>query len=256
MPESKPSRRRAGVLLPRLFIMALAVAQPLPALAQHDASGTQKETTVLRWWHGAAFVGGLSALMLLDHPAQRYLQGHRSASANEVSGSIRRFGQIEVYGTVTAGILAAGLVSGNADLTRTGGRLAATLALAGASASLGKLVLGRPRPNESLDADGYSPFSGQVAMPSGHTAMAFALATTLADEIDRTWVSVGLYTTATAVGWSRMNDDSHWLTDVAAGAVLGITSSKLVSGRWRIFGIRPPKVLLGPTTGIAWQVAF
>jgi membrane-associated phospholipid phosphatase len=61
---------------------------------------------------------------------------------------------------------------------------------------------------------------------------------------------------ATAVGWSRINDDSHWLTDVAAGAVLGITSSKLVSGRWRVFGVRPPKVLLGPTTGIAWQVAF
>lgn len=242
--------------MPRLFIMAVAVAHPLPALAQQDAFETQKETTVLRWWHGAAFLGGLSALMLLDQPAQRYMQDHRSASANEMSGSIRRFGQIEVYGTVTAGILAAGLVSGNADLTRTGGRLAATLALAGASSSLGKLVLGRPRPNESLDSDGYSPFSGQVAMPSGHTAMAFALATTLSDEIDRTWASVGLYTMASAVGWSRMNDDSHWVTDVAAGAVLGITSSKLVSGRWQIFGIRPPKVLLGPTTGIAWQVAF
>jgi membrane-associated phospholipid phosphatase len=239
-----------------LFIVALAFAHPLSALAQQDAFGARQETTALRWWHGAAFVGGLSALMLFDRPAQRYIQGHRSASANELSGSIRRFGQIEVYGTVTAGILAAGLVSGNADLTRTGGRLAATLALAGASASLGKLVLGRARPNESLAADGYSPFSGQVAMPSGHTAMAFALATTLADEVDRTWASVGLYTMATAVGWSRVNDDNHWLTDVAAGAVLGITSAKLVSGRWRIFGVRPPKVLLGPTTGIAWQVAF
>lgn len=244
------------MLLPRLFIMALAVAHPLPALAQQDAFGTQKQTTVLRWWHGAAFVGGLSALMLLDHPTQRYLQGHRSASANDVSGSIRRFGQIEVYGTITAGILAAGLVSGDDELTRAGGRLAATLALAGASASVTKLVFGRPRPNESLDADGYSPFSGQVAMPSGHTTMAFALATTLADEIDRTWASVGLYTMATGVGWSRINDDSHWLTDVAAGAVLGITTAKLVSGRWRIFGLRPPKVLLGPTSGIAWQVAF
>lgn len=244
------------MFLPRLFVMALAVAHPLPALAQQDAFGTHKQPTVLRWWHGAAFVGGLSALMLLDHPTQRYLQGHRSASANEVSGSIRRFGQIEVYGTVTAGILAAGLVSGDDELTRAGGRLAATLALAGATTSLAKLVLGRPRPNESLDADGYSPFSGQVAMPSGHTSMAFALATTLADEIDRTWASVGLYTMATGVGWSRINDDSHWLTDVAAGAVLGITSAKLVSGRWRIFGLRPPKVLLGPTSAVAWQVAF
>lgn len=243
-------------MLPQLLLVAIAAAHPLQVFAQQDAPGILKQPTVLRWWHGAAFLGGLSALMLLDQPTQRYVQGHRSASANEVSGAIRRFGQFEVYGTVTVGILAAGLVSGKAELTRTGGRLAATMALAGASSSLSKLVLGRPRPNHSLNADGYSPFSGQEAMPSGHTTIAFALATTLADEIDRTWVSVGLYTLAGGVGWSRINDNRHWLTDVAAGAALGITSSKLVSGRWRVFGMRPPSLLLGPNSGLAWQVPF
>jgi membrane-associated phospholipid phosphatase len=244
------------VLLPQLFLLALAVGHPLPAMAQ-DALSALKEPTVLRWWHGAAFIGGLSVLMLLDQPTQRYVQGHRSGSFNEASRTIRRFGEIEVYGTVTAGMVAAGLLSGNSELTRTGGRLAATMALAGATSSFSKLVLGRPRPSYSLDADGYVPFSGQEAMPSGHTTMAFALATTLADEIDRTWASVGLYTLATGVGWSRINDDRHWFTDVAAGAALGITSAKLVSGRWRIFGLRPPNVLLGPTqAGIAWRVEF
>ena len=243
-------------MLPPLLFLALAIAQPLPVHAQ-DAFATIKEPTVLRWWHGAAVLGGLSALMLLDGPTQRYVQGHRSASMNEVAGTVRRFGQIEVYGTVTAGILAAGLVTGNSELTRAGGRLAATLTLAGATSSVSKLVLGRPRPSHSTDADGYVPFSGQEAMPSGHTAMAFALATSLSDEIDRTWVSVGLYTLATGVGWSRINDSRHWLTDTAAGALLGITSAKVVSGRWRIFGLRPPSVLLGPNNaGLAWQVQF
>jgi len=244
------------VLLPRFFLIALAALQPLPAFAQRNDLAPLTKPTVIRWWHGAAFLGGLSALMLLDRPTQRYVQGHRSPSANEFSGVIRRFGQIEVYGSVTAGILAVGLVSGNDELSRAGGRVAATLALAGSTSSLSKLVSGRPRPNESLDADGYVPFSGQDAMPSGHTTMAFALATTLSDEIDRTWASVGLYTLATGVGWSRINDDRHWLTDVAAGAVLGITSAKLVNGRWRIFGLRPPGILVGPNPGIAFHVAF
>lgn len=244
------------MLLPQLFLIALAALQPLPAFAQGRDPASFREPTVLRWWHGAAFLGGLSALMLLDQPTQRYVQSHRSPSANGFSGAIRRFGQIETYGTVTAGILAVGLASGNDDLTRSGGRLAATLALAGSTSALSKLVLGRPRPNESSDADGYVPFSGQEAMPSGHTTMAFAMATTLADEIDRPWASVGLYALATGVGWSRINDDRHWLTDVAAGAVLGVTSAKLVNGRWRIFGLRPPRILVGPSPGIAWNVAF
>ena len=254
-PESKLSRWRVGVLQPLLLI--LGIAQPLQVHGQQDAfGGLRKQPTTLRWWHGAAVLGGLSALMLLDQPTQRYVQGHRSASMNAVAGTVRRFGQIEVYGTVTAGILAAGLMSGDDGLTRAGGRLAATLALTGATSSLSKLVLGRPRPSHSLDADGYVPFSGQEAMPSGHTAIAFALATSLADDIDRTWASVGLYTLATSVGWSRINDDRHWLTDIAAGAVLGITTSKVVSGRWGIFGLRPPSILLGPSPGVGWQVAF
>ena len=63
------------------------------------------------------------------------------------------------------------------------------------------------------------------------------------------WATVGLYGMATAVGWSRINDNRHWLSDVAAGALVGITSAKLVSGRWRIFGLKPP---LFPRRGPGW----
>ena len=58
-------------------------------------------------------------------------------------------------------------------------------------------------------------------MPSGHTTMAFALATALSDDIHRTWASVGLYTMATGVAWSRLNDNRHWLSDVAGGRSRG-----------------------------------
>ena len=123
--------------------------------------------------------------------------------------------------------------------------------------SLAKLTFGRPRPNQSLDADAYVPFSGREAMPSGHSTMAFALATALSDDIHRTWASVGLYTMATGVAWSRLNDNRHWLSDVAAGAVVGVTSAKLVNGHWRIFNLRPPEFLLGPGSAtVAWELRF
>jgi membrane-associated phospholipid phosphatase len=211
----------------------------------------------LQWWHGAIVLGGLSALMLLDNPTQKYFENNRSRQSNDVADVLRHMGQPEVYGTVTLGLLGAGLISGEDGITRAGGRLATTLALAGAAATGLKLATGRPRPNASTDVDGFKPFSGQDAMPSGHTTMAFALATSLADDIHNTWASVGLYTLAAGVGWSRMNDNKHWLTDVTAGTLLGLGSAKLVDGRWRIFNLHPPSILLGPKqAGIAWQLTF
>jgi membrane-associated phospholipid phosphatase len=76
--------------------------------------------------------------------------------------------------------------------------------------------------------------------------MAFALATSLADDIHRVPATVALYTVATGTALSRLNDDRHWLSDVAGGAVLGVTSARLMSGRWRVFGLRPPSVIIAP----------
>jgi membrane-associated phospholipid phosphatase len=241
-----------------LVVFAALTIHPLAATAQTvTLPAPRNQPGVIHWWDGAIVLGGLSGLMLLDKPAQRFSQDNRSQTGNDLARGLRRFGQPEVYGTITLGLLGTGLISGNDEITRAGGRLATTLALAGATSTLAKLALGRPRPSESLDADGYVPFSGQEAMPSGHTTMAFALATALADDIHRTWATVGLYTVATGVAWSRVNDNRHWLSDVAAGAVIGVTSAKLVSGHWRIFNLRTPRFLIGPGNAtVAWNWTF
>jgi membrane-associated phospholipid phosphatase len=235
----------------------LAPAQTLDTVPELPAVPAAAPDHVIRWYHGAIAAGGLSALMLLDHPVQRYAMHNDGPGANSVANTVRHFGQPEVYGTITAGLVATGLISGNHAITRSGGKLALSLALAGAGTQVGKFVLGRPRPSQSLDADGYDPFSGQVSFPSGHTALAFALATSLSDDIHRPWATVGLYGMATAVGWSRINDNKHWLSDVAAGALLGITSAKLASGQWRIFGLRAPSFITGPSgLGLGWHGQF
>ncbi|MFL5402529.1 MAG: phosphatase PAP2 family protein [Gemmatimonadales bacterium] len=241
----------------RLLLAVAILIQPVGVAAQTEVVPPADQSAPIRWWHGAVVLGGLSALLLLDQPAQDFFQDNRSTHSNDVAAALRHFGQPEVYGTVTLGLVGAGLISGNHEVTRAGGRLAASLALAGAAATGLKLAAGRPRPNESLDSDGFDPFSGQDALPSGHTTVAFALATSLADDIHRTWASVGLYTIAGGVGWSRLNDNKHWLSDVALGAVLGVTSAKLVNGHWRIFNLHPPRVLIGPGhAALAWQVSF
>jgi membrane-associated phospholipid phosphatase len=236
---------------------ALLAAQTLDTLPDARTEATVPAPSTIHWWHGAVALGGLSTLMLLDEPMQRFAQHNSGTGADNVAGVVRHFGQPEVYGTVTVGLLAAGLATGRPQLTRAGGRLAASLALAGLTVETGKYAFGRPRPEQSLDADGFSPFSGQASLPSGHSAMAFALATSLADDIHRPWATVGLYGVASAVAWSRVNDNRHWLSDVAAGALVGITSAKLASGRWRIFGIKAPSILASPTgMGLGWSGQF
>lgn len=259
MSGSRVSMNRAFPLILGLVAAApaLASAQTRDTLPELPAVPAPASDHAIRWYHGAIAAGGLSALMLLDHPVQRYAIHNNGPGANGVASTVRHFGQPEVYGTITAGLVATGLITGNQAITRSGGRLALSLALAGAGTQIGKFALGRPRPSQSLDADGYEPFSGQVSFPSGHTAMAFALATSLADDIHRPWATVGLYGMATAVGWSRINDNKHWLSDVAAGAIVGITSAKLASGRWRIFGLRAPSFITGPSgLGLGWHGQF
>lgn len=75
---------------------------------------------------------------------------------------------------------------------------------------------------ERPDASNFDSF------PSGHTALAFAGAEFLYQEYKDVsiWYGVSGYVAATATGAFRIYNNKHWLTDVAAGAGIGILSTK------------------------------
>ncbi len=66
------------------------------------------------------------------------------------------------------------------------------------------------------------------SFPSGHTATAFSGAELLYREYKdvSVWYGVSGYVVATGVGIFRMYNNRHWLTDVVAGAGIGILSTK------------------------------
>lgn len=66
------------------------------------------------------------------------------------------------------------------------------------------------------------------SFPSGHTANAFAGAEFLYQEYkdQSIWYGISGYIVATGTGLFRMYNNRHWLTDVAAGAGIGILSTK------------------------------
>jgi len=69
---------------------------------------------------------------------------------------------------------------------------------------------------------------GKNAFPSGHTATAFVGAEFLNQEYkDRSpWYSVAGYALAGGVGLTRIYNNRHWMRDVAAGAGIGMISTK------------------------------
>jgi membrane-associated phospholipid phosphatase len=83
----------------------------------------------------------------------------------------------------------------------------------------GKYGIGRERPD----------YSDQMSFPSGHSANAFAAAEFLNQEYRDVspWIGYAGYTVATATGVLRLYNNKHWLSDVIAGAGVGIASTKL-----------------------------
>lgn len=75
-----------------------------------------------------------------------------------------------------------------------------------------KYTVREPRPNSPQEKNSF---------PSGHTTTAFAFATVIATEHSWHW-GVPALALAALTGFSRMNDERHFLHDVMAGMTLGV----------------------------------
>jgi membrane-associated phospholipid phosphatase len=97
------------------------------------------------------------------------------------------------------------------------------VAITGLSTIALKETIGRNTTAPNREPD---PFCG--AWPSGHTSSAFAFAAVL-DEYYGPCVGIPAYVLAGLVGWERIDDGEHDLSDVVFGAVLGFVIGKTVA---------------------------
>lgn len=276
-PAARPLARWVLLAL-LLFRPGLRLCAQVPDSTRQKAKGdsaavqakTQeilREAHVIRWYEAAAVVGGVALASTLDQPIQRSSQKHRAAFLGDIATIFRQQGEPWYYAGVSLGVYGTGLIAGSSDLRRAGRRLVVTVASAGVLTAVLKRAVGRSRPNENVGAFTFTPFTSlsdslgvqqRGSFPSGHSMAAFAVATSLADDINHPVATVALFAVATGAAWSRIYDNRHWLSDTIFGAALGITTSKVTSGRWRVFGWRPPSILVRPTGDLAmgWDLDF
>jgi membrane-associated phospholipid phosphatase len=262
MRGKQPTPSRPCVLSVTLVVLSLVVGSSsvteVHAQGCSSAVSTCPAAPVDIGLREVAFFGmGIGALMILDEIVWDAVSDASGSDGSTILEPFRAMGNGAAMALVSGGTFLAGLATGDEDLTRTGERLLATMALAAGAVNVTKFVFGRSRPYEGEGALSFHPGTPGSSFYSGHTTMAFAMAAALSEEIDHTAATVILYSAASLAGYSRMHDDQHWLSDVVAGAALGIASAKFVYGRWTIFGIRAPSFLAGPTgASIAYRLTF
>lgn len=195
-------------------------------------------------------VAAIGAAGLSDRAVNGWIQDHRSSGGDDLARFFRNGGEPHVVFGISGGILVSGIVTGRPRLRRAGGRVLVSVVVAGLTSTAIKKLAGRLRPAQTNDPLLFKPLSDHESFPSGHATMAFALATSLSEEIHNRWASAALYTFATGTAWSRMNDRRHWLSDALGGAAVGFTAAHIIKRH-------PPRLLMGSDGArLEWRIAF
>jgi membrane-associated phospholipid phosphatase len=216
------------------------VAVPQPTLRSRPPVFTRRDLGLL-----LALGTTAAALLPADARIARELRGPGPQSSGFLRGAADGAELLGSPGALVVGgsFYAVGIVARQRSLADIGWHTLEALILSGQTTNLLKGVFGRARPyaadGDARDFDWGSGFgdSDRRSFPSGHTSMAFTLASVLAEETSHRWprahrfVAPVAYATATSVGLARMYHDKHWASDVALGAAIGTLSGRLIV-RW------------------------
>ena len=183
---------------------------------------------------GGIIVGG-TVLYIYDEQIRDFFQANRTPALDNVSKyGFKPWGSGLYTLPLLGGFYLYGLSAKNNQARQVA--LAGTQAfiMGAVSVEVLKILLGRHRPyqdippNPRLWSGPFGPLE-YSSMPSGHTTVAFSVATVFASVYkDKPWVGILSYSIATGVALSRLNDDEHWASDVFIGAALGFAVGKTV----------------------------
>lgn len=189
----------------------------------------------------------VGSAVLLDVPAFDHLSPRSQDGASDRARALTNplSGPGEWYDRRNPNRLALGIVGGLATsglllrkpaLTRTSVEVVEAVVYTELINGFLKSVLNRARPyvgNEpapgAFDLGRFRSDHEHLAMPSGHAARVFSIASALSTAADRWYVSVPLYAGAASVGVERVRSGDHWLTDVMVGAALGTLIGRSVA---------------------------
>ena len=221
----------------------------LPGLLWTDAKS-------LVTWQNAIVLGAATgaAVAIRDNLDQRVRQetAEHPSRWGEGSTVLRQFGEYTYQLPVLAGVYAAGLWTQDDKLHEFSLSVLSAYGLSATATVAIKGVTNTTRPSDQFE-------NGHYGFPSYHTSSTFAIAGCL-DEYYGWKAGVPAYVLAGLVGWSRIDQREHDLSDVLFGAVLGAVIGKTVAAahldRHSGLKIAPYYDLRNQATGISVEKRY
>jgi membrane-associated phospholipid phosphatase len=180
------------------------------------------------WLAVGGVAAGTGAVMGLDREIHRQMESDGRESYNGDWWDVPTvYGDFAGAGGIGVLVYGAGLVTRSEAIRVTGRVILESLCSAGLAAFALRCVTGRSRPftgGGPWDFHGFQWAHEHQSFPSGHATAAFALSTSLAERIGTSWSRIGFYALSTITAVARVRNNQHWASDVAVGAVLGITA--------------------------------
>jgi membrane-associated phospholipid phosphatase len=221
-----------------LILAGLAAAAPIRA-EDFSLAGVWSDTKLyftspLRWdstdW---VLFGGTLAAVAAAHQFDGTVRDHFAGKNPVLDGKDRNSTRDALpAAALVAGTWAFGWMLDNSAGRDEAYRMLEAGALSSITTEIFKYGAGRSRPNETLRVDDWR--KGGSSFPSLHASAAFAIGTVFAESggDDYRWVRrfIG-FGVASYTAYERLHGNAHWLSDVVAGAAIGVSTGAFTLNR-------------------------
>lgn len=208
-------------------VSALAVNADSPVALRVNTQMTHPPSLAARMWKAdvtKTLLAGLALTRISSHfdtdaQHEATTKSWAESDAVDAGDAYGNGGYLAAFSAATWGF---GALSRNQELRQTGTAMMKGLLVDAVVVASLKSAVGRSRP------DG----SDTRSFPSGHTSGAFTISTILARRHGLK-AAIPAFGLATFTAVARMEDKRHYLSDVVAGAALGIAIGQLVTPKPR-----------------------
>jgi len=184
----------------------------------HDARGIFREDHV--WLLGLTLAGSIGIHQGVDQAIRRDTARHESrwGKASQFLGTL---GEPQVQVPLIVGLYALSLNGSDPKFRDFSTNVASATALNGLATVLVKVIANTSRPSTRWN-------SGRWGFPSWHISNTVAIAA-IADDYYGHHIGVPLYVLTGLIGWSRIDERDHDLSDIVFGAALGFVVGRAVT---------------------------
>lgn len=223
-PRRDVSRRVRSCLLGLAWIIVPASAAVSPGQAQDAAAApvlrplsTVSSETVGRSEIALLIGLGSAAVLSKKYENSRWMASKLDGAPTVFDVTVDladRYGDGLTMGSSAIALSYLGRQFGSERAQMAGDGIGKSLVAAWSATWALKIIVGAKRPN-----------GGAYSFPSGHTSTAFAAAPVL-HEYFGDWVGYSAYAMAGMTAVARMEDNKHHLSDVLAGAAIGVVAGR------------------------------